>query len=47
MKALKSFAILEIAKQKDAKKARAKNIKDSSSRVRKALWKFYCNNPSA
>jgi hypothetical protein len=41
MTALGKFAIIEIAKKKDAEKERKESIIKSTSRVRKALWEFY------
>ena len=50
MRALRQFAIQEIARRKDEERARAKatrehatKIANSSSRVRKALWKTHQN----
>jgi hypothetical protein len=41
MTALGKFAIIDIAKEKDAKKERIVSIKKSTCRVRKALWKTH------
>ena len=41
MTALGKFAILEVAKEKDAKIAHSRKIANSASRVRKVLWKTH------
>ncbi len=44
MNTLGKFAIMEIAKEKDAENEREESVKKSTSRVRKALWKTYQKN---